>query len=306
MNISPKLAASWSPFTDFSLRGSVGTGFKAPDFEQMYLNWTNAAEGYSVFGSQFVSDGFKKFRETGQIAEVLIDPSYLKPLKPERSLAFDAGFSWNFNDLFDLRTTLFRNNITDLIDFLPIAIKTNGMRFHTYTNLSRIYTQGIETRVRVKPLKHLTLEVNYQYLQAYDQDVLDSIRAGKIYKIGATGIFRPVQEVEYGGLLNRSNHSGSIRLIYTNTNWGLNASLRGTFRNRYGLQDINGNKILDDDKEYAPSYSLWNATISKTIYKFFNLQGGVDNIFNRSSIKMMTLTPGRTFFINIIFNYIFD
>ncbi len=33
------------------LRGSVGTGFKAPTFQQLYMDYTNPVAGYSVIGS---------------------------------------------------------------------------------------------------------------------------------------------------------------------------------------------------------------------------------------------------------------
>ena len=49
---SPKLAIRYKVSTKLSFNASVGRGFKAPDFRQLYLNFTNnAAGGYSVFGT---------------------------------------------------------------------------------------------------------------------------------------------------------------------------------------------------------------------------------------------------------------
>jgi len=47
---SPKLAASYALSDKLTILGSAGKGYKAPDFRQLYLNFTNAEVGYSVFG----------------------------------------------------------------------------------------------------------------------------------------------------------------------------------------------------------------------------------------------------------------
>ncbi|MGL6267631.1 MAG: TonB-dependent receptor plug domain-containing protein, partial [Chitinophagaceae bacterium] len=49
---SPKLALQYRLNEKLRINASVGRGFKAPDFRQLYLNFTNIAAGsYSVFGS---------------------------------------------------------------------------------------------------------------------------------------------------------------------------------------------------------------------------------------------------------------
>jgi outer membrane receptor for ferrienterochelin and colicins len=113
-----------------------------------------------------------------------------------------------------------------------------------------------------------------------------------------------VQESEYGGLFDRPKHSGVLNFLYTIPDYGMTASLRGIFRSRYGYADVNGNLILDDDKEYAPGYVLWNFTISKDLLSMFTVQLGVDNIFNMISDKFLTLTPGRIFYLSLTYNFI--
>ncbi len=49
--LSPKIAAQFKFLEQFRLKASFGQGFKAPDFRQIYLNFTNPSAGYSVFGT---------------------------------------------------------------------------------------------------------------------------------------------------------------------------------------------------------------------------------------------------------------
>src|SRR5699024_39687 len=65
--LSPKLSARYK-FSDWlHLRASAGSGFKAPDFRQLFLNFTNPTVGYSVFGSSTVRQRVEELQERGQI-----------------------------------------------------------------------------------------------------------------------------------------------------------------------------------------------------------------------------------------------
>ncbi|MDQ1264888.1 MAG: outer rane receptor for ferrienterochelin and colicin [Bacteroidota bacterium] len=306
-NFSPKVAASWRPITDLVIRGSVGTGFKAPDFEQLYLDWTNSLEGYTVLGTKYVKEGLAKMQSQGLIRQILIDPSSLQALKPEHSLAFDFGFTYNFEEFLDCKLNLFRNQISGLINFLPIALKSNGLRLHTYTNVDEVYTQGVEANVKLGFLSNFSLELYYQYLETADIKVQDSIRQGRMWKRDpVTNQDRKVQLSEYGGLFNRSPHTANIKLLYNNNELGIYASLRGLLRSRYGYADQNGNFILDADNEYHPGYALWYLTASKDLFKYFTIQAGMDNILDKTGKNIQFATSGRTYWVNLIFNYIID
>jgi len=51
-------------------------------------------------------------------------------------------------------------------------------------------------------------------MEAIDEEVLEQVRNGEISKAGSNGRVRAVQESEYGGLYNRSKHSGTIKNNY--------------------------------------------------------------------------------------------
>ena len=310
-NISPKVAMSYKPLTGLTLRAALGTGFKAPDFEQLYLDWENALESYSVYGSKYVNEALKNLQDKGQIVSPQFDLNNIKSLRPEVSRALDFGFSYDYSDFAELRVNVFRNDINDLIDFLLIATTRKAendpeRRVFTYSNINQVGTQGIESRVRFNIFEGFELEVNYQYLQTWDKNVEDQIAKKKIWKRVTTSegtTDRPVKIDEYGGLFNRSTHSGVAKIIYSDKEIDLNTSIRAVFKGRYGYNDINGNLILDDDKEYAPGYVMYNWTITKKIYKNFSFQAGINNITDYKSIQYQSYNPGRTYYGNIVFNY---
>lgn len=301
-NLSPKLAVSFKLFDGFVLKGSIGSGFKAPTFQQLYLDWTNSIAGYSVFGVSFFQERFAKLVQDGVILDTIVNLSNISDLKPERSFSFNFGFVWDINDNIDTKLNVFRNNISEMIETLPVANKNNGSQVWSYFNLNEVYTQGLEYHFRVSFLENFKISLGYQYLEAIDVKVLDKIKQGKVYMNTSTGD-RKVRASEYGGLMNRSKHSANIKLEYDNKSYGFNAFLRGNYRGRYGFEDKNHSTIIDADNEYAPDYSIWNITLSKTIYKDFNFQLGIDNVFEYFAPKYLPSNPGRTYYINCIYNF---
>jgi outer membrane receptor for ferrienterochelin and colicins len=307
-NLSPKIAGTWHALPDLYLRASLGSGFKAPTFEQLYLNWSLASEGYTVVGIKNFHKEFKKLSETGQIVDTLISMDKISDLAPEISWAIDFGGTYTFEDLFELKLNLFRNNINGLIEFLPVGIKSNGRLIYTYFNVNRIFTQGSEARLTFFPLNFMNIQFHYQFLMSGDLDVLDSLDNPKqlTYWKRDGNRDRRVKPEEYDGLFNRSAHSGSVIFNFNFDEIELSASLRGTFKSDYGFADINGNTILDDESEFAPGYSLWHFMINKKLFKNFSLQGGINNIMNYKTNNTRLVTSGRTFYLGINFNYIID
>ncbi len=304
-NLSPKIAATWQIIPDLFLRASLGSGFKAPTFEELYLNWSLPSEGYSVFGIKNFFNEFRKLSETGQIKDTLFNLSEINDLSPEKSWALDLGGTYSFNDLFEIKLNMFRNNVNNLIDFLPVAVKNNGKFVYTYFNLNRIYTQGLETRLRLKPWNFLSIQLHYQLLFTADINVVNTLNEPNQKQYWKRDGYndRPVRPDEYGGLFNRSQNSGSVVLNFTIPDWDFLISVNGVFKSKYGYADVNGNTILDDELEYAPGYSFWYLMASKKFLQYFTLQLGIDNVFDYKSEKIRLVTSGRTFSARLIFNY---
>ncbi len=299
---SPKVSAYYKPFEYLSIRSSYGAGFKAPTFQQLYLDFANPQVGYSVFGTYNFAESFAQLESSGMIDEVFIDPASVKNINPETSDAVNFGIELNTFNSLNFKVNLFRNDIRDLIDVLPVARKTNGQSVFTYFNVNRVYTQGLDASIDYTPSlwkdNSISFFFGYQYLETGDKDVVDDIQGKRIFKVGSTGVTRPVQLVEYGGLFNRPMHSGVAKLSYTYVPLEMNVYLRAIMKGKYGFADKNGNLILDNDNEYAPGYVLWNINASKR-FGNFRVNAGVENIFDKTSLQYTPELPGRIIFAGI-------
>lgn len=302
--INPKLALSYRITKELTFRTSIGTGFKAPSFEELYLDWTNPMAGYSVFGTMNAIEGIRRLQNNGQIISLLIPVDSFPNLYPEKSLSFDIGGNIYIDDKMWFKLNFFRNNVSYLIDFLPIAYKTNGQRVHTYQNINKIFTQGIELVSDFLIFKYFKLNVSYQFLQTGDINVISKIKERKIFKRDANGFDRTVELSEYGGLFHRPTHSCNIRISYNNEHLGIYSSLRINLKDKYGYRDVNGNEILDDKREYAPGYAIFNLNFNKSISKKISLNFSINNIFDKKDIRFLAANPGRTFSFAINFNFV--
>lgn len=302
---SPKLAASYALSPKLTILGSVGKGYKAPDFRQLYLNFTNAEVGYSVFGYEEASAGIQRLQQAGQIQTVLIDPSTLKRLNAESSTSFNFGFRYKPADKLYWTANVFRNNINNLIETAPIAIKTNGQSVFSYFNLNRVFTQGIETDLSYQLFNPLQIAGGIQYLEAYDQDVLNQIKAGQVFtKDPETNQTRILKRSEYGGLLGRSKYTYNVRVNYFDDKTGVNASVRAIYRGRYGYKDTDGNGIVNRDDEYTKGYVLVNASLSKLFMKnTIRVQLTAQNLLNYKDSLVILNLPGRLLYAGVAYNF---
>jgi len=299
--LSPKAAFRYKPFSRLRLRASAGSGFKAPTFQQRYLDFTNPLAGYSVFGATDAVKALQQLDAQGQIVRFLTDITALQEIRPETAIAFNAGLEWNPIDRLELQLNFFRNNVSDLIEAAPVAVKPNGQQVFTYFNLNRIYTQGVEADFTLRPHRTVAVSLGYQYLDARDRDVLAALAEGSLYK-RVNGRDRRVTRDEYGGLFNRSRHAGSLRVLYHSESSGFTVSLRGLYRGRYGFGDANGNLILDDASEYVPAYTLWHLTLTRAVGPYVSAQAGVKNLFDKTNPEHIPVLAGRLLFAGLKFN----
>ncbi len=294
--VSPKVSAMYKISDKFSWQASLGAGFKAPDFRQLLLNFNNASSGYYVFGANLVQEGIANLQVQGLVQQILIDPSLFGELKAESSWAINTGGRWQPHEDVMVQVNLFRNHIENLIETAPVARLTSGQNAFSYFNISSVVTQGGELDVLFRINDRLQLSLGYTYLDSRDRDVLAAIDSGEIFKRDGQNRTRQVTRSDYGGLFNRSRHSGNIKLNYYEPYTGISAALRGIYRGPFGFGDVNGNLILDDPREYAPGIFQTNLTLSRTFEKGLMLELGGFNLLNQLNIYDPT-NPGRTYFI---------
>lgn len=281
--LSPKLSARYDISQAIHIKGSVGSGFKAPDFRQLYLDFTNAAGGgYSVFGKEVELAGIERLQENDEIANLVVNPSDLgEPLDAESSVGYNLGFGYKKGKLRS-DINLFRNDFENLIDTRILASKTNGQNVFGYINRESVYTQGIEVDMHYKLFKTLNLSAGYQLLYAFDKDKEDAIANGEVFGRDPETLetVRLSQE-DYFGLENRSRHTLNFKAFYEIPEWDANANLRVVYRSRFGLTDRNGNDLLDElDNSFVNGYALVNLSFGKTFYKHYQIQLGANNLLN--------------------------
>ncbi len=291
--LSPKLAAQYKIGKKLKIQASFGAGYKAPDFRQLLLNFTNPVVGYSVFGSSVVLEGVQELERQGQVAQILIDPNTIEEIKAESSWAYNLGWEFKPHKAGNLllKGNIFRNEIKDLIETAPIVRKTNGQNVFSYFNFDQVITQGFEFELKSKPIKQLSLHLGYQFLDTKDVERYEELKSGNIFGRNEGGTFR-LSTDSYKGLFNRSRHSGNFKAFYHNFQYDFDLSIRGIYKGAFGVADLNVNGIYDEFDLTSEGNTLWNIALQKYFKNNIMLEVGAQNLFDTKN-EFVPTNPGR-------------
>jgi outer membrane receptor for ferrienterochelin and colicins len=111
--VAPRVAALWRPTGAVSVRATVGRGFRAPDFKELFLAFANPQAGYAVEGNAL--------------------------LRPETSTSAQVSVEWAATRVY-LRGSAYANRLRDFIEFVESA--SPGL--FSYGNVSQARTRGLE------------------------------------------------------------------------------------------------------------------------------------------------------------------
>jgi outer membrane receptor for ferrienterochelin and colicins len=278
---NPKLAINYEFSKKLSVKASAGRGFKAPDFRQLFFNFTNSTVGYRVLGYNLVNTTLPDLLAQNQVAlrEGINLDDFNDDLKPESSYNYNLGLAFKLSKKVKLDLNLFRNDIINLIDTRAVAtIFSNGQNIFSYQNVDEVFTQGLEFNIAYRPNDRWRMSMGYQLLYAKDKEAIDAFESGSVINQGGTEII--LFEDQYFGLFNRSRHMGNFKVFYNIPKWKLDINLRATYRSRFGLFDSNGNSYLDTFDVFADGYSIIDIAFNKQIFKNYELGFGADNVFN--------------------------
>lgn len=317
--LSPKWSASHQLHKNLLLKASGGIGFKAPDFRQLYFNFTNsAAGGYSVIGSEVIQSKIAELRALGQIESLLFDLDILDKIRAERSNSINIGMDWN-KEKWNGTINGFHNEVYNLIETQVVATTTTGQGIYTYRNIQQAFTRGIESGLQYKPNSNWTLSAGHQLLFAMDRTVYEEVRLGKyFYRDPETLITKRLNKSDYFGLQNRSRHSGNIKVLYRNSS-GWEGSARWIWRTKFGVgdirgniqgetippSDVNSNGILDRFDQFVSGYGLLNLSLAKEFNDGIRFQLGVDNLFNHREPFFIPNLPGRLWYASVVWKFNF-
>ncbi|MFN8265805.1 MAG: TonB-dependent receptor [Chitinophagaceae bacterium] len=300
---SPKLAVRYNFSTKFYTNASIGRGFKAPDFRQLYLNFTNvAAGGYSVFGTIDAIKIITQLQQRGEIAELTDDFNKLSTLTPEYSTGVNIGAGFMPSSKLSVTINLFRNDIDNLIESRQVATRNNGTQIYSYINVKKAYTQGLETEIKWMPVKNLTLTTGYQFLLTADKEELKRIKQGLEPVRDNNNISRTLLRSEYFGLPNRSRHMANLKLTYENKDQVF-ATVRSVYRSRWAISNTSGNTVYDEFDEFAAGFVMVNLSAGKEFKNGIRLQAGMDNVLNYQDINNLPNLNGRTIYTSIFYDF---
>lgn len=301
---SPKLAMRYKVSDVFSLKGSVGYGFKAPDFRQLYFDFTNSAVGYTVLGYNVALDKLKELEEQEQILDVVVTEEDLsKPLEAESSVGYNLGFTFK-RENSTTEVNFFRNDFKNLIDTRIIARKTNGQNVFSYINFDEIYTTGFEVNSGYKISYNLNISAGYQLLYAYDKQKKQDIEVGQVFvRNPDSGQTEVVSQSDYFGLVNRSRHNANFKVYYDIPSASTNLNLRVLYRSKYAQFDTNGNGLIDTyDSSFIDGFMTVNAAASKIFYNDFTLQVGANNLLDYTDNNIPTM-PGIQGYVKLNYQF---
>jgi outer membrane receptor for ferrienterochelin and colicins len=301
---SPKASLLYKLNAQNKIKLSIGQGFKAPDFRQLYLDFTNAAAGgYSVFGATQAQQVIGQLNQLGQIG-ILFDNFYqLKALQPEYSTGLH--FAWDYEPTAKTYLSLqfFRNDIRNLIEVQQVGAYKTGAQIYSYLNIGNAFTTGFELEAKQQISKNIFISGGYQYLETGDKDQIAQIKAGKVYTRDAAGYSRLLKLSEYVGLPNNSKHKAQIKLNYYRPS-GVFANARVLYRSKWAVNNTNGNEVFDNGDSFAQSYFSFHVAAGKEFKNGMSIQGGCDNIGNYVDALNLPNLPGRTFFATIKYQII--
>jgi outer membrane receptor for ferrienterochelin and colicins len=308
-SLTPSFGIKYQPVQPLTLKAAIATGFKTPDFRQLYLNFTNlAGGGYTVLGTDIFTTELKKLQDAGQIASVFPNASKVTALQPERSVSYSGGFTWAITPGLKADVNAFYNDVRNFINTDQVASKTSGAQVFSYFNIAHAYLTGADMGLSWNPAAGWNISAGYQLLYAKDRSVIDSIKNGtgqyaKVYD-AKTGEIRRSKVSDYFGLDNRSRNMANIRISYANDPSGITATFRVNYRGKYGFQESNiPNGFLDPYDVYVSAFFLLNASVQKTLMdKHFSVQLTADNIMNYRD-QLMPAQSGRTIMLGLNYRF---
>lgn len=231
-HVTPRVSGLYRPVPELALRGSIGRGYRAPAFKELYMQFLNVGPGfgYTVRGNQDVT--------------------------PETSTNLTAGAEWTIANAY-VRAQLYYNRFDDFIETRLVG-DSSGITVYTYGNIADGFTRGVELEGGVVAGR-VRAEGGYAYLVARDARTDEDLLGRPAHsarlalettlplsaRSAVTGVYTgraPVQRTAEGGLVERS---GFLRL---------DARLSRTFPGGVDLS-LGARNLLDTRPEHWPGFS---------------------------------------------------
>ena len=208
---SPRGSAVWHLTDAFTVKGGVGTGFKAPSLKQL-------SPEYSAVG------GGGRFTIVGNPL-----------LKPEQNTSYELSGAWQ-HDGWSVQTTVFQNELKDLIQTVCVrACGVRGRELRNYTNVAEATIRGVELSGIVPLAEGLRLEANYSWLDTEDKQTGQALnerptRSGAANLVWERGPLQATFRGEYVGTQKQASGTTQVTLpdyalFSLDTRWAITPKL---------------------------------------------------------------------------------
>ncbi len=248
---NPSFNLMWNPVSLFTLRGSISRGFRAPSIKELYFEFDHRAAGYIVYGG---GDG----------------------LNPETSLNYSLTAEINYKRKAMHRISYFRNELKNLIDFVPSdSVDPNyPLGLYYYDNILKARTEGLEWETEIRVVDSWGLSFSYTYLI-------------------------PKNLSEQVDLINRPRNTFKFSTTYDIRRWDTSVNFWGSWHSRklWTLRVDTPDRVSD---LYAPARTVLSASISKKLKGNLDLLAKVDNITDNVNANYF-YWPARNYSISLTY-----
>jgi len=264
--VSPRLSGMYNVTPALKLRASYGGGFRAPSFNDMYIDFDHTSFGYRVIGNP--------------------------DLVPEKSKGTSAGieYFWNYKVLTNI--TYYRNFFTDMIVDYPVdPIHLPGTM--SYKNIDHATINSLELQSKLYVLSNLTAQLAYNYTKIVEQEASEEVLNMPPHSASLKMNWTFWRGFE---LSLRDQFFGSHKVREFEP-------LIGDYIDR--LTTKQAYHLIDATLTYRPGrhLGLWlKSESSKKIYNMFTLRFGVTNLADYTDLKYGPWI-GRRFFFALDLNY---
>lgn len=172
---TPKINLSYRVNKQLQLLAGVGSGYRAPDFKQLYLLFTNASAGYVVEGNP--------------------------DLIPEETDSINIGMGYQA-DRWDFKANAYYHDVENLIETVETTA-TTGRRF-TYENVSSAQLMGIDNSLNMVVNDYLDLAVFYNYLDSVNKETGGPLSGRAEHRGGVSMTWETDSDYQISGDITRT------------------------------------------------------------------------------------------------------
>lgn len=289
-----KVSARWQPSQGFLVRGSYGTGFKAPsmlDIGQPLVNAGFTASSYAcptVLGNDSLCQSGK--------AQYNVYSGGNADLKPEKSKQFTVGFRAEPTNAFSFGADLWDVKMTDAVSSVSEQqIFADPAKFR---DLFTTYTQP-STGATYWAIKSLAINIGKTHNQGIDWDFTARHKFGFgnfISNLAGTYLIKSdytkpgtsdewTNSMNYFGINNAVSFRHVVRWTNTLESGTFSNTLIANYRNGYtdaSSTVLNlGTSKLETLRLDVPSHLTWDWQGKWTVNKQVQLRAGIKNLLDR-------------------------